>query len=72
MAHRPTSSALVSAVAECQRCAWSVSGNNALALGARHFDHHGHRVRVTTTTEITYGALSGSVSKSEKQGNLAL
>lgn len=71
MARRPTMAKLVEARASCERCAWSTVGNNAQALAARHFDDKGHRVRVTTTTEIVYGALSGA-ARGDKQGSFAL
>lgn len=57
---RPTASRLVEARAECSRCAWNLSAKNAQALAAQHYDQKGHRVTVTTTTEIIYGQASGA------------
>lgn len=70
MSRRPTASRLVEATAQCQRCAWSITAPNAQGLAAQHFDKKGHRVTVTTTTEITYGVLSGTTAKDKKQESM--
>ena len=70
MTRRPTTRTLISAKAECQRCAWKVDAANAQALAAQHFDKKGHRIEVTVTTEIIYGRLSGKTRADGAQGAL--
>jgi hypothetical protein len=72
MGNRPTASTLIEAKAGCERCAWSITAKNAQALAAQHFDKKGHRVRVTTTTEIVYGRHSSETGKGASQGSLKL
>ena len=71
MSSRPTTSTLIEARADCERCNWSVVGANAQGLAAQHYDKKLHKVRVRTTNEIVYGRLSGAV-KGEPQGSLKL
>lgn len=64
MSRRPTTSQLIEARAECQRCPWSGNAKNAQALAAKHFDKTGHRVIVTINNQIIYGLVSGKVRDS--------
>lgn len=70
MGSRPHTSTLIEARADCQRCPFNATGKNAQGLAAQHFDKKGHQVRVTTTTQIVYGLLSGKTRDKAGQGSL--
>lgn len=70
MARRSHQHEIVRATARCDRCAFSVTGNNAQALAAQHHDKKSHRVHVEITTRITYGVISGATNRTDQQGDL--
>jgi hypothetical protein len=61
-ARRPTKTARVSALANCQACKWESESRNGLALAARHHDRTGHPTTTEVVTVIWYGAPVPSVS----------
>lgn len=40
--------------AQCVDCIWELENINAQAVGAKHAEHHHHRVLVTTEIESVY------------------
>lgn len=53
-------SGVVHAIAECRTCGWeSDSYKNALAIGAKHARHHGHKVVVEQCISVEYDGTAG-------------